>query len=210
MEGKLVPAKEIKPQVPKARQPYSQESSRVPLPIPPALDQIRYRMLRTVDFQDEIAKTISDPREQITNYHPVISRSEEILSLTDKREREIINSTIGNSYSLEKWMVDEDLATFDNGMYRLERDEDPTIPSDERRVIDFSVSDPSFTLNYVLYGNDRFKLRIDFGNNGKREIAYETEKKRILDNLTPEEAEIIGYYSLNFLDSQREMVQQAA
>lgn len=135
--------------------------------------------------------------------------SEEILLPGEDEQRKKIDATVTNSHRLKAWLTSRGLLEFDNGVYRLDTDpprgNTDENPPDNSRTIGLSVTHPDFDLNYTLYRDRSFELEIDYTKwaSGQRP-QFRTGRKSIYKDLTDDEADIIGFYTAQFLDTPRE------
>ena len=183
------------------------------VPAPLAIDAIRQRLLSVASIGEKglaAERADNDPGSAATK----ATRPRDRLSPQDRSQSYIIDSTVINLHQLATWLKMRNLKTFESGPYRLERDITPipelAPPSPEARIVQLSAEDPRFNLSYALYGNDEFDLHIDFKEAGLRRLPYKVNRKPIRGDMTAEEAEIIGFYALNFLDTAKAPQKSAA
>ena len=163
------------------------------LPTPPALDAIKKQIIRNKLEQHGLVEPDENPRS--------VS-----LSPDQKKQDAIIDAAVINSHQLGAWLDARGLLTYSDGIYTLAKDPSANIPGHLRetadsRVIDLTVTTPEFNLSYQLFRNNEFGLSIDFPALTARGAKPYTVERKSVGDLTLQEAEIIGFYALNFLDT---------
>ena len=187
-------------------------------PVPEIVYEIRKRLAGEIGIR-RMQGTALTPEERFhrseEGFSSKTGRSEEILSMENDKEKERIQATIANTHKLKGWLTSRGLKSFDNGAYHLETDPiqngQSERPIDDLRTIDLTVTTPEFDLVYKLYHDRTFEVQIDYTQwLANQRPQYRSGKRSIFENLTSEEAEIIGFYAHDFLNTASEINRSAA
>ena len=103
---------------------------------------------------------------------------------------------------------------YNDETYSLTKDPSNNVPGklqdrSGQRAIELGVTTPNLRLKYTLYRDNEFELSLDFPDLESGKGTYTVQKKPI-EHLTSQEAEIIGYYTLSFMDTAGRAKKQAA
>ncbi|MBI4097905.1 MAG: hypothetical protein HY426_02590 [Candidatus Levybacteria bacterium] len=188
----------------------------VDYPTPPAMDQIRDRLVSAIELIDREGKIVEIPDRYIAERRALskaVRDDSQVLIPKEPGQGHIIDMTIANSNMLTAWLQTRGSKHFVDGLFQLHADPSPRSAAydiRELKIVDLRVTDPKFQLRYTLFRNDEFEIDIDY----KEEflghpLRYNPGRRNIRKDLTTEEAEIIGFFALGFLDAQKPQEQAA-
>lgn len=124
------------------------------------------------------------------------ARSEQLLSLDDPKQAELLRKVLRNGYNLYFWLTQTGVDEFlDEPNFLLTRDKDT-------QYVDFFASNPEFDLSYTLYYANLFEVKIDYAKRVSlgRRPKYRSGKVSIKSEMTKEEADIVNFYMGAFLE----------
>jgi len=172
------------------------------IPTPPAIDAIKKQIIKTRLASGGLV----EPEENADSVP---------LSPDQKKQDSIIQAALINGRMLGSWLDTRGLREYSEGPYQLSKDLGSDMPGtlkkiQDSRYIDFKVTAANLTLRFVLFRNNELELDIDFPDLASAGTSSNSSGRKPIDKLTLQEAEVIAFYALDFLDTAGAVQKPAA